>query len=83
MLIILFLLSQIRPYLYKIAINYLLSPFSYAIYSFIYDLFFWLFVFPLYNDVYFEHTENYKKDANQRTHILYIRIGFPKKTVNI
>ena len=48
-----------------------------------YKTFFLLFVFPLYNDAYFEHTENYKKDANQRTHILYIRIGFPKKTVNI
>ena len=35
------------------------------------DLFSFL-VFLLYNDVYFEYTQCYKKDDNQRTQVLYI-----------
>ena len=72
MLIMLFLLSKIRLCLYKIAINYLLFPFFFAIYSFIYGQFFAFFVFLIHNNVYFEYTQRHKKDDNQRPQRLYI-----------
>ena len=79
MLIILFLLSKIKRYLYKIAINYLLFPFSML---FIFDSF----VLPIYNEVCFKHTQSYKKDENMTIKEFkefifekdYRRIGFPK-----
>ena len=80
MLIILFLLSKIKRYLYKIAINYLLFPFSML---FIFDSF----VLLIYNEVYFEHTQSYKKDENMTIKEVkkfifekdYRGIGFPKQ----
>ena len=52
-------------------------------------IFLFFFVFLVYNDVYFEHTERYKKDNNQITqNTLYSKtitdeLDFLKKTVVI
>ena len=68
---------------YKITIKYLLFPFFYAIYSYKAIHFFPFFVFLLYSDVYFEHTQQYKKDGNQKAlfKIIIGELDFLKKTV--
>ena len=89
MLIILFYARNKDFFKFKIAINYLSSP-IFVLFIYLYKkIFFFFFVFLVYNDVYFEHTERYKKDNNQITqNTLYSKtitdeLDFLKKTVVI
>ena len=56
---------------------------------FIHSFKFIFYVFLLYNNVYFDETQRYKQDDNQRTRNIYIRkliideLDFLKKTVII
>ena len=73
----LFLVTKIRLFSYNITTYYLrvsvlfIFPYKTSFFSFT--------VFLLYNDVYFEYTQRYKKDKSKRTQRLYKRIGFTKQ----
>ena len=62
-----FLLLKVMLYLYKITVNYLLSPFFNCIYSSISGHFFYFFVFLTYNNVYPKYCQIDKKGDNQGT----------------
>ena len=86
MLKILFLLSKIRFYSYKIGISYLLSPFSYACFFQLYQAIFLLFLFFEYIIMYKltilsalkQMTIKELKDIIYENY--YRRIGFPKES---
>ena len=73
----LFLVTKIRLFSYNINTYYLrvsvlfIFPYKTSFFSFT--------VFLLYNDVYFEYTQRYKKDKSKRTQRLYKRVGLTKQ----
>ena len=72
-----FLVTKVRLFSYNITTYYLrvsvlfIFPYKTSFFSFT--------VFLLYNDVYFEYTQRYKKDKSKRTQRLYKRVGLTKQ----
>ena len=62
---------KIRLCLHKIAISYLLSQF-FMQFSHLYQIFFYVFCFPIYNNVHPKYCQCYKRDVNKWTQRLYL-----------